>query len=316
MGGSPNLLLPVGARAMSSWAAHQRRSPRSTEPGTDFYCPIGTPVLAPADGRIYGYGSSIGPMTGRWVGIDFDNGLRFRVMHLARLVRTSGRVKRGEVIAYSGASGYGKEDWSSDPHTGGAHAHVTLWPSHVTRYGYDKQSGRPFTVDFMQYVRGAQSAGESASKPASKEWDEMASPEEISKIVVKAISEALQRRGDVVVIHYTTPPRDGIVLAGFDFWHPLTEEEWFIFGDGHELRGNLRELHPTNDREYDVLKSIYTTGGPSAPAIQPATMTPEQVAQIAAQIGADLDVDVDDAVVAKIAKAVRAQLAADPLTVS
>ena len=146
------LLLPVGERRMSSWSAHQRRNPPSTEAGTDFYCPIGTPVYAPADGEIYGYGNSIAPMTGRWVGIDFDNGMRFRCMHHSRLVRTSGRVRRGDLIAYSGASGYGKEDWSSDPYTGGSHTHVTLWPTHKSRYGYNPLTGLPYTIDFMNYV--------------------------------------------------------------------------------------------------------------------------------------------------------------------
>src|SRR5690554_847163 len=113
MGGvAASLLLPVGPRPMCCWAAHQRRGTPSREPGTDFYCPIGTPVVAPADGRIYGYGTSIAPATGRWVGVDFDMGFRFRAMHLSKLARTSGRVKRGDIIGYSGASGYGEEDWS------------------------------------------------------------------------------------------------------------------------------------------------------------------------------------------------------------
>lgn len=136
---------------MSSWTAHQQRVPKSTEPGTDFYCPIGTPVLAPAHGVIYGFGTSIIPASGRWVGIDFDNGQRFRCMHHKSLVRTGGRVRRGEVIAISGASGYGREDWSGDPNTGGAHTHATLWPTHHSRYGYDA-NGKPYTIDFMKYA--------------------------------------------------------------------------------------------------------------------------------------------------------------------
>lgn len=152
------LLLPVGERRMSSWAAHQRRSPRSSEPGTDFYCPIGTPVLAPADGVVYGSGNTIGPATGRWVGLDLNTGQRFRAMHFSRLVSLGRSVTRGQVIGYSGASGYGKEDWSRDPNTGGAHTHVTLWPTHASRFGYDAQ-GRPFTVDFMNYVGGSAAGG-------------------------------------------------------------------------------------------------------------------------------------------------------------
>lgn len=159
MGGSGNLLLPVGERRTSSWTAHQHRTPRSTEPGTDFYCPIGTPVLAPDDGVIYGYGNSIAPATGRWVGIQFQSGMSFRALHFSRVVRTSGVVRRGEVIGYSGASGYGVEDWSSNPNTGGAHTHVTLWPTAVRQYGYSPVTGKPYTIDFMNFVGGTAGGG-------------------------------------------------------------------------------------------------------------------------------------------------------------
>lgn len=151
------LLLPVGQRRMSSWEAHQHRNPRSSEPGTDFYCPIGTPVYAPEDGRVYNYGTSIVPPTGRWVGLDLDNGMRFRTMHLSRIVlsdsvlRNNGFVRKGQLIAYSGASGYGQENWENDPYTGGAHTHVTLWPTHETKFGY-KSNGKPYTIDFMNYA--------------------------------------------------------------------------------------------------------------------------------------------------------------------
>lgn len=174
MGGSPNLLLPVGERRMSSWATHQVRNPPSEEPGTDFYCPIGTPVYAPADGRIYGFGTSIIPATGLWNGIDFTNGLRFRAMHYSDLVKTSGLVERGELIAYSGATGYGKKDWSKDPNTGGSHVHGTLWPTHESRFGYRRVNGKrvPYTVDLMQYVGGPQSAGgSSAPSPIETDFD-------------------------------------------------------------------------------------------------------------------------------------------------
>lgn len=173
MGGTPDLLLPVGPRRVSSWSAHQRRNPRSSEPGTDFYCPIGTPVYAPGDGRIYGFGNTIGPATGRWVGIDLDNGQRFRAMHFSRIVRSSGRVKRGDLIAYSGASGYGDEDWSWNPNTGGAHTHVTLWPTHESRYGYRKVNGKdvPYTIDFMNYVGGSAAGGGVTPEPENKEFE-------------------------------------------------------------------------------------------------------------------------------------------------
>lgn len=157
-----SLLLPVGARRMSSWTAHQHRSPRSTEPGTDFYCPIGTPVLSPWSGVVYTVSNSIEPATGRWVGVDLDNGQRFRTLHLSKtLARAGQRVSRGDILGLSGASGYGEEDWSWNPNTGGAHTHVTLWPTHRSRYGYHWVNGKeiPYTVDFMQYADTSSSAG-------------------------------------------------------------------------------------------------------------------------------------------------------------
>lgn len=152
-------LRPVPFTRTSSWFSHQLRRPRSTEPGTDLYCPIGTPVLAPADGRVYAVGTSIGPATGRWVGIDFNDGRRFRALHLARIDKWPGQtVRRGEVIGLSGASGYGEEDWSWNPATGGAHVHVTLWPSRQMLFGY-RPNGTPYTLDFMEYLDQSAPAG-------------------------------------------------------------------------------------------------------------------------------------------------------------
>lgn len=159
-----SLLLPVGERRMSSWEAHQKRVPRSTEPGTDWYCPIGTTVIAPADGRVYGYGTSIQPATGRWVGLEFENGMSFRAMHFSRILLSSsvlnnrGFVRAGQEIALSGASGYGEEDWSWNPNTGGAHTHGTLWPTYDRRFGY-RPNGKPYTIDFMQYASGSPAGG-------------------------------------------------------------------------------------------------------------------------------------------------------------
>lgn len=167
MGGNAvtDLLLPVGERRMSSWDAHINRGTPSSEPGTDFYCPIGTPIIAPADGVVWGSGNSIDPDTGRWIGIDFDNGMGFRTMHHSQNLITSGRVSRGQVFAISGASGYGEEDWSWNvADTGGAHVHATLWPTHVHRYGYDNR-GRPYTIDLMNHVdRSATAGGKTVAK--------------------------------------------------------------------------------------------------------------------------------------------------------
>lgn len=172
MGGSPNLLMPVTPSYVASWLSHTHRSPKSTEPGTDMFVPIGTPIYAPADGRVYGSGNTIAPMTGRWIGLDLDNGLRFRAMHLSRLVSLPAHVKRGDLIGYSGASGYGHEDWSHLSGMPAAHTHVTLWPTHESRYGYRPDGKTPYTVDFMEYVGGSQSGGGGAA-PVDKDDDDM-----------------------------------------------------------------------------------------------------------------------------------------------
>lgn len=157
-----SLLLPVeGYTGISSWQDHQNRGTPSSEPGTDFYIPTGTPIIAPADGYIYGSGESVNPATGRWVGINFDNGMSFRSMHHSQNLLTSGRVEQGRVYALSGSSGYGSE-FFGEPYrndafyrnTGGDHVHATLWPTHDHIYGYGK-GGIPFTIDLMQYASPA-----------------------------------------------------------------------------------------------------------------------------------------------------------------
>lgn len=149
---------PVGGR-MSSWAAHTNRGTPSTEPGTDYYVPVGTPVRAAAGGRVVDTGDSIRPATGRFVTIDLDDGRRVRYLHLKRRhVSVGTRVKRGQHIADSGATGYGEEDWSWNvAGMGGAHVHMTLWAHQ--RYTF----GRYATLDPERYM-----ASKQAAKPKPK----------------------------------------------------------------------------------------------------------------------------------------------------
>lgn len=130
-------LRPVPFSRSTSWSAHKRRRQPSTEAGIDMFCPIGTPVLAIESGRIADTGDSIGPATGRFVTLDLDDGRRARFLHLRnRIVKIGDRVRRGQVIGYSGATGYGEEDWSWNvAETGGAHVHMTLWPSQRYVFG-------------------------------------------------------------------------------------------------------------------------------------------------------------------------------------
>ncbi|MCL5424307.1 MAG: peptidoglycan DD-metalloendopeptidase family protein [Gammaproteobacteria bacterium] len=72
--------------------------------GTDFAMPIGTPITAPANGRVERVSSHYA--AGRYVVIRHDNGYRTRYLHLSRpLVSQGDRVTMGERIALSGNTG-------------------------------------------------------------------------------------------------------------------------------------------------------------------------------------------------------------------
>ncbi|QCG78325.1 lysin A [Microbacterium phage AloeVera] len=130
-----------------SWQCHRDRPTPSTEPGTDFACAYGSQLFAPEDGVIVDVKTSTSGATGRYITIDLNDGQRIRLLHLKSVVVGKGtRVTRGQLIAYSGASGFGKE-WGY-----GAHVHVTLWASH----GYT--FGKNATLDFFKQM-GADNDG-------------------------------------------------------------------------------------------------------------------------------------------------------------
>lgn len=88
-------------------------NPRRTHPvtgrvsphrGTDWAMPIGTPIIAPADGRVEKVGNH--PVAGRYIVVRHDNGYRTRYLHLSRAIVNRGdRVSMGERIALSGNTG-------------------------------------------------------------------------------------------------------------------------------------------------------------------------------------------------------------------
>lgn len=137
MGATAGYCRPVNPTGISTWRAHTNRGTPSVEPGTDFYCPRGTPIRAAASGRIVDVGDSINPATGRYVTIDLDDGRRVRYLHLERRhVNVGDRVQWGQHIADSGATGYGEADWSWNvAETGGAHVHMTLWAHQEYTFG-------------------------------------------------------------------------------------------------------------------------------------------------------------------------------------
>ncbi len=76
----------------------------SPHKGTDFAMPSGTPVLAPADGRVTKVVTH--PLAGKYIVITHDNGYQTRYLHLSKQeVRPGERVSMGQEIAKSGNTG-------------------------------------------------------------------------------------------------------------------------------------------------------------------------------------------------------------------
>jgi murein DD-endopeptidase len=74
--------------------------------GTDFACPIGTPIVAAAPGVVLRVGRDMS-MGGLKVCVDHGEGLFTTSNHLSRaLVSEGARVERGQTIGLSGASGW------------------------------------------------------------------------------------------------------------------------------------------------------------------------------------------------------------------
>lgn len=139
-------LRPCGNVPISdSWQGHKNRSPTSAEPGTDYSVDSETPVVAAADGVIVDRKDTTSTATGRYLALQADDGNYIRYLHLdSSAVPVGTRVARGQVIAYSGASGFDKDYYY------GPHVHVSLWIG-----GSPFQLGFKNSVDFENYIGGA-----------------------------------------------------------------------------------------------------------------------------------------------------------------
>lgn len=122
---------PVDPTWLDSWRNHLNRVPKSKEPGTDYGCPIGTPLLCAADGVVSDANyDDVVPATGLYVTVRLNDGRMVRYLHMSRVDAAVGQlVSYGQMLGLSGATGYGSWDWSNDGTTQGAHTHMTLWPS-------------------------------------------------------------------------------------------------------------------------------------------------------------------------------------------
>lgn len=91
--------------------------PRAEHPhyGADLFTKVGTPVLAVAPGKVIRVQASPTGAAGIWVGLEHDRQIVSRYMHLSRVadsLAVGARVRRGQVIGYSGDTGTG----STGPH--------------------------------------------------------------------------------------------------------------------------------------------------------------------------------------------------------
>jgi len=102
--------------------AAQRLYASGSHNGVDMGTSIGTPVRAMADGVVAGTGDTDaqcpGVSFGRFVLIKYDNGLASTYGHLSLIkVRQGDHVERGEIVGYSGNTGYST----------GPHLHVSVY---------------------------------------------------------------------------------------------------------------------------------------------------------------------------------------------
>ena len=92
--------------------------------GVDFRAPVGTEVKAMANGTVIGAGDTDlyckGASFGKWVYIDYHNGLSSTFGHLSVISAKAGdKVKAGDIVGLSGNTG----------HSTGPHLHVTVYAS-------------------------------------------------------------------------------------------------------------------------------------------------------------------------------------------
>jgi murein DD-endopeptidase len=113
---------PVEGKITDSFDGHRgRTNPPSRNPGTDYAVPMDTPVKAIADGIVSGTVQTISGAGGRMIFLSFPSGHNADYLHLSKILVQKGQsVKQGEVIGYSGGSGFGSNT------AYGAHLHLSF----------------------------------------------------------------------------------------------------------------------------------------------------------------------------------------------
>lgn len=131
-------LLPTAGSGVLSWpldyvlitqlfgktSASKRLYVSGSHSGVDFRAPVGTEVKSMGSGTVIGVGDTDlyckGASFGKWVYIDYNNGLSSTFGHLSAISAKAGdKVKTGDVVGLSGNTG----------HSTGPHLHVTVYAS-------------------------------------------------------------------------------------------------------------------------------------------------------------------------------------------
>lgn len=294
----------------STYWAHTRRNPPSREPGVDYYCPLGTVLVSLGDGVVTEVGGSIYPATGRYVRVNLDNGQGFRLLHLGpghSLKRVGQRVRRGEPLAISGASGYGSEYFGAKSpydaqmilNTGGPHTHLSLFP----RWG----SAYADTIDPEPWMMDPTTAGGGLSPLEPKEWDEMATEQQIDQIVSEA-------KGDYVITHASTDADNGIYRASSGFWRKIggpANDIMNTYQDGeNHLTIAQRSIPINTNGNIAVLIRFHELFAPAGVRLDGTLEGTDDTETILARIDAAIDTLPNKS---EIAAAVRDEFAARPL---
>jgi murein DD-endopeptidase MepM/ murein hydrolase activator NlpD len=173
---------PVKAKITDSFDGHRNRPRPSVNPGTDYGTPMGVPVLAIADGTVAKIVTTIAGAGGRMVLMNFPSGHKADYLHLSRIdVKAGQKVKMGQVLGLSGASGLGKERGY------GPHLHLSFRKggTHLTAGG---------NIDFEKFIK-AFSASKAAKPATPTDGAKPATPVAPAKPVVASKARATVKQG-------------------------------------------------------------------------------------------------------------------------
>lgn len=125
--GSP--FLPLQPYKVTSGWGRPRPGGRE-HAGLDFSVPVGTPVLALADGEVIRAQHTASGDAGIWVAVKHAKGWVSRYMHFSRTaVKLGDRVRKGQIVGYSGNTGL-----SSGPHL---HLDLKIDPARLPEVAFE-----------------------------------------------------------------------------------------------------------------------------------------------------------------------------------